>query len=319
MSSVRHARFDDFEAFAASVPGASLAATPLRPGPFFSATTELRLGDVVLQVGRNTPLMALGAVDPGTLWVVLPLGAAGTLRLDGREVGPGDVALHGPGAHVNGANSQDTGWALVALPSAAAEALLEPPRRSPLPRPGTHAVLRVDGDAWERAASLVRGAAAVAAEDPGVFAVAEARRGLRDELLEALRELLACRHGGTRTRPLPAPSERRRTLRAVEDLLRAEPGRAGSVEEVCATLRLPPSRLRAAVKASFAVDAELYLRLRRLALVRAALRPAGGEPRWAEVAQVAAAHGFRDMEAFTQEYHDLFGEDPALTFRLSAE
>jgi AraC family transcriptional regulator, ethanolamine operon transcriptional activator len=317
MPCVRQASFDDFEAFAASVPGASLAAAPLRPGAFSCATTEFGLGDVVLQVGRSTPWMSLGAVAPGFAWIGLPLGAAGTLRLNGREVGPGNVALYGPGADVDGANPQDTGWALVALPAAAAEVLLEPPRRSPLRRPGASAVLRAEGGAWERVASLVRRAAAVAAEEPGVFAVAEARRGLRDELLDALHGLLGSPPGGPRPRALPATPERRRLLRAVEDLLRAEPGRAGSAEEVCAALGVPPSRLRAAVGSSFGLSPDRYLRLRRLALARATLRSAE-EPRPASLEQVAAAHGFWDAGAFAREYHDLFGEAPTLGLRRGA-
>jgi AraC-like DNA-binding protein len=317
-SCIRQARFDDFEAFAASLPGASLAATPLRPGPFSSAVVELRLGEVVLQVGRTTAVTGLGGVAPDSAWILLPLGAAGAFRLEGQAVGPGEVGIYGPGAEHEGAVPHDsTRWALVTLPATAAEALLEPPRHSPLRRRGGHAVLRANPRAWARAASLVRTAAQVAADEPAVFGVAEARRGLRDELLEAMRELLDGPHGGARPRALPATPARRRTVRAVEDLLRADPCRAMSTEEVCIALGVPPSRLQAAIEASFAVSPDHYLRLRRLTLARAALRSA--EARWASVEQVAAAHGFWDAAVFRREYRDAFGEAPSLAFRRGAE
>src|SRR5918993_63828 len=115
------ASFADFEAFAASVPGYSLAAVPLRSGAFSSATTEFRLGDAVLQTGRSTPLVTAGGVDPGAACIALPLGRAGTLRLNGRAVGPGDVALYAPGANHVGSIPHDTAWALLTLPAPAAE------------------------------------------------------------------------------------------------------------------------------------------------------------------------------------------------------
>src|SRR3712207_9131520 len=100
---VLRARFDDFEAFAASVPGASVAATPLRPGPFSATTTELRLGDVVINIGCSTPLMAHGAVAPDAACVVLPLGEPDALVLNGRKVGPDYVGVYAPGAEHAGA------------------------------------------------------------------------------------------------------------------------------------------------------------------------------------------------------------------------
>src|SRR5829696_6874497 len=315
MPCVRRTRLRDFEAFAASVPGGSVAATPLRPAPFTAEISELRLGDVVLQTGRSTPLMVVGGVDPDAAWIVLPLGRAETLRLNGRAVGPGDVALYGPGADHDGANPHDTVRALLTLPGPAADALLEPPRRSPLRRPGAHAVLRTDPAAWRRAASLLKAASEAATADPEVFEAAEARRALRAEVLEALRGLLRAdpHGGGARPRALRATPARQRIVRAVEDHLRADPGRPAGTEDLCAALGVSPSRLRAAFVASFATSPDRYLRLRRLALARAALRSA--EPRWASVEQVVAAHGFWDAAAFARQYRDLFGEAPALASR----
>jgi AraC-like DNA-binding protein len=314
----RHVSFAECEEYAASVPAGSVVATPLRSAPFCAEIAELRLDDVVLRTGSRTPLMSTGGPDADSVWIVLPLGAPGTLMLQGRAVEPGDVAVYGPGATDDQANLRNTRWALVALPAKAAEALLEPRRGSPLRRPGASAVLRVDRKQWTRAASLARAASEVAAQDPEVFEVAEARRSLRAEVLEVLRGLLA---GGPRrgacARALPATPARRRIVMAVEDHIRADPGRPVDVEDLCAALGVSPSRLRSAFAASFSITPDQYLRLRRLALARAAMRSA--EPRWTSVEEVAAAHGFWDVGCFASEYHELFGEAPSATFRRSVE
>jgi hypothetical protein len=52
---IRQAGFRDFDTVAASVPGCSIVATPLRPGVFSAEAAELRLGDMVLQAWRSTP------------------------------------------------------------------------------------------------------------------------------------------------------------------------------------------------------------------------------------------------------------------------
>jgi hypothetical protein len=141
---VRRASFRDFEVCAGSVPAGSVVATPLRSASFFAEITKRRLGDVVLRTGRWTPLIGTGGPDAGSAWIMLPLGAPGTLRQIGRAVGPGDAVVYGPGASDDRANPRDTRWALVALPVAVAETLLQPPRRSLLRRPGASAVLCAD-------------------------------------------------------------------------------------------------------------------------------------------------------------------------------
>jgi transcriptional regulator GlxA family with amidase domain len=58
------------------------------------------------------------------------------------------------------------------------------------------------------------------------------------------------------------------------------------------------------------VDPERYLRMRRLAMARGALR--SGDRRWTSVEQVATAHGFPDPAAFGREYLQGFGHVPDL-------
>jgi AraC family ethanolamine operon transcriptional activator len=309
---VRTARFSDFEEFAGSFPATSLTATPLRAGAFRAETTCLGLGEIMLATGCITPLMALGGLAPDTAHILLPLRGRETLLLNGRTIGPHDIAVYGAGAVHDGANPADTSWARVTLAAESVHALLSPPRRSPIFRPGAHVMLRTDPEAWARVALLVREVAEVAAKDPEVFEVEEARRSLRASVLDAARELLEGPWGGAPPRLLRASRERGRIVRLVEDHLRADPGRPTGTADLCAALGLSPSRLRSAVTATFGMSPQRYLRLRRLAMARSALR--SGDPRWRSVREVALAHGFWHLERFARAYRDMFGEAPSATF-----
>jgi len=300
--------FNDFEKFAASVPATSIVATPLAPAPFSAELILLRLKELKLIVGHSTPLMFTGDLNTGSARIVLPLEQTEPFRLNGLVLRPGDVAVFGPGAGYDGACPTKANWASLVLPAATLDALLEVPPQSSLRRAGVHAVLRASQETWAEAASLVAAVSQVAVEDPQVFKVAEALRGLRADLLEVLRGLLATTHQTGAAKAHTTVPGRQLIVRGVEDKLRADPSRAQSTEDVCAAIGVTPSRLKLAIEVSFGVAPEHYLRLRRLAMARAALRMAGRHATVVE--QVAAAHGFRDVDSFVQEYRKGFGEAP---------
>jgi len=308
LPSSRQAVFGDFEEFAASVPGISIVATPLAPAPFSARLTLLKLRELELIVGHSTPLMFTGGLNTGSARIVLPLEQTETFRLNGLVVRPGDVAVFGPGAGCDGTWPTNANWASLVLPAATLPPLLEVPPHSPLRRVGAHSVLRASQETWAEVASLVTAAYQVAVEEPQVFMVAEAQCGLRADLLDALRGLLATTHQTGAAKAHTTVPGRQRIIRAVEDNLRADPGRAQSTKDVCTAIGVTPSRLRVAIETSFGVEPEHYLRLRRLAMARTAFRMADRHSTVVE--QVAAEHGFRDVDSFVQEYRKGFGDAP---------
>jgi hypothetical protein len=72
-----------------------VAATPLRPGPFSAEITSIGLGDVMLQVGRCTPVALLGTLDPRTARLVLPQGVLDGLIMNGVVAGPDEIGVYG--------------------------------------------------------------------------------------------------------------------------------------------------------------------------------------------------------------------------------
>jgi AraC-like DNA-binding protein len=303
-------RFSDFDALSDTLPGGLTMASPLRGGPFSLEVTGIDLGDVAVRTGRHSPLLVQGVVPDDTAWALLPLRYCGAFLLNGRPAVPDSVAVYGPGATHEGANHGDAHWALMALRLPVVERLLELPRGSPVARPGAHGMLICDPAAWRRAASLLRSAAEVAATDPEVFEVEEARRSLRASVLDASRDLLGGRPKEARYRPpRTAMPSLRRIVRAADDYLVAHPTRALDPAQVAAGLGVSDARLRAAFLAILGVSATRYLMVRRLLLTRAALRATDsrGEP----VERIAAAYGFWQLRRFERAYRALFGEMPA--------
>lgn len=282
---------------------------PLRGHPFFLRTCVLDLAGVRLQIGRGTPLAVLGAVPADMAWILLPLDGYRTLRLCGHAAGDYAVAAFGAAAEFEMANSQDSSWILVALPAADVGSVLTLPPRSSVLRPGRVASLRADAQAWTLASTLMQDAAEVMEQDPDVFHVEEACRSLRAAVLEACRDLLAGPAEGRTPRVLrPAPPSLRRIVRQADDYLAARPSRAAGTATLALALGVPEARLRLAFQAILGISAPKYLLVRRLVLVRMALR--SPERRWSSVEETAQAHGFWNRRSFERAYRLMFGEAP---------
>jgi AraC family ethanolamine operon transcriptional activator len=307
VAGVRRITLSDFDELPDALPGRVTAASPLRGGPFSMAVTGIDVGDVVLRIGRNTPLLVQGEVPDDMAWVALPFRSCGALLLNGRPSIPHALAVYGAGAMHEAATHGEATWALMALRTTVLERLLDLPARSPISRPGAHGMLVCDPAAWLRAASLLQAAADVAATDPEVFEVEEAQRALRASLLEISQELLAGPWGGERSRLLRSLPGRQTVVRAAEEYLRDDPRGAVTTVDLAAALGVSASRLRHAIRSTFGIGPQRYLRLRRLTLLRRALRTAGPDgplPR-----EAALAHGFWDLDRLACEYREIFSED----------
>jgi AraC family transcriptional regulator, ethanolamine operon transcriptional activator len=300
-------------ALATDLPCGPVRAVPLRRGPMAVHLIEIGLGDVLLQSGRSTPVALLGTLSRATVLLALPLDGREAMALNGRLLQPRCVAAFGAGAGYEAASPRDCAWATVVLPAAAAAgALLGRRRLPPALRPGAHALLRASPAAWARAEALARDACAVAAEDPGVFEVAEARRALRSAVLETADALLASpadEHEPGPTRQ--ARTAHRRLVRLVDDHVTAAPAWIAGVAELSGALGVSERQMREAFAGVLGVSPSRYMRLRRLVLVRAALRSPGRS--WPTVREAALAHGFWHLGRFSRFYRDAFGEPPSRT------
>jgi len=155
-----------------------------------------------------------------------------------------------------------------------------------------------------RAASLFQ-----AATDPEVFEGEEAHRSLWDSVLHATHELLFGVWGGSPSRALRGSTARHRIIRTAFEYLDADPRKPVSTADLCAAVGVSPARLRAAFLAASRVGPQRCLKLRRLAMVRAALRQA--HPHGSTLRDLALAHGFWHFRRFALDYQAMFGAAPS--------
>src|SRR3954463_6738496 len=184
-------KFHEPEEILAAVPGVVFQAVPLGNGPFEVSVTTLTQGNVALQVGHCTPLIGFAKAAPDRAVLQLPLDGLESLVLNGVAAQPRVFRAYGGGGEHLRANPRDSSYATLTLPAEAAEALLEPPGRLKLFRPGSQVVLPATPGTWARITRVVRAAAETAAATPEAFDAEQPRCALREALLHAARELVS--------------------------------------------------------------------------------------------------------------------------------
>jgi AraC-like DNA-binding protein len=296
--------FHAAEAFAAALQGADIEYVSLAAGRFQASLTRVDLPGLRLQRAIDAPHLTRGAIAPGELVLLMPLGPTAAATVNGRPIGAEDAYLLGPGSDIFAATSSELAWVGLSLTVATAESLgigvpapgqfLRLPgllARHPALGPGVRSMLSVG----EEGAAIARGSAAAAG------------------LAEDARALLASALGG----PLPGAGPQRavrrhlRLVRQADEALRGNLARPPRTEDICQALAVPERTLRAAFAAVHGISLHGYLRLRRLDLVRAWLLRT--PPRPGRVKAAALSHGFWHLGRFAAAYQARFGESPSCT------
>jgi len=96
-----------------------------------------------------------------------------------------------------------------------------------------------------------------------------------------------------------------------EDVLAAHPDRQLQMPELCAAIGVPERTLRMCCAEFLQMSPSCYARLRRLNLVRAALRRA--DLATEKVATIARRYGFSELGRFAAAYRTVFEEAPSAT------
>lgn len=290
--------------------GVLLEAVPIGGEPFEVDLTTIHLGDMSLHAGQSTPLMAFAKVAQDRAVLQLPIRNVDTLVLNGVACQRGVVGIYACRAELLRANPRPSSHAALILPFELIDKLLEPPPGSKFLQPAAYALFQAEPSVWTRYEQIVRAARATAIAVPDVFAAAQPRLALRDAVLHAAHDLVR-QERQTEIRVPRSSRARRRIVVAADEYLRAHMDRPIYTEELCDALAVSASSLAEAFRAVFVISPHRFLKLRRLSMVRAALRsPDGPAPL---VKSVALAHGFWHLGQFAHDYRETFGESPSET------
>src|SRR5262249_43246300 len=181
------------------------------------------------------------------------------------------------------------------------------PRR-PLIAPAAGRILRPTPSAAAQLRHLLAKACRVAETNPDIIAHPEAARALEQELIHALVDCLA---GDEAYGNLATTRHHAEIMGWLEEALAATDGRQPSVPELSAMIGVPERTLRQCCAELIGLSPSRYIRLRRLNMVRAALRRA--DPAIASVAEIAQRYQFSELGRFAVVYRTTFGESPSAT------
>jgi AraC-like DNA-binding protein len=152
-------------------------------------------------------------------------------------------------------------------------------------------------------------AAGQLAEDaPAVIAHPEAARGLEQALIEAM---IACLSTGEVGEDRSALRQHAAIMRRFHRVVDENPDQALFIPELCTAIGASERTLRVCCEEQLGVSPKRYLLLRRMHLVRRALRESG--PTATTVTEIATRYGFWQFGRFAGEYGSLFGELPSAT------
>ena len=161
--------------------------------------------------------------------------------------------------------------------------------------------------AMARLQRLQKAASDLAEYAPAVLAHSNAMRGLEQALIEAMMDCLGGEVEPDKAARRQHAAIMRRFDRVVEDHL-DEPL---YVPELCKEVGASMRTLLACCQAQLGMGPKHYLLLRRMHLVRRALRRSAAAD--TTVTEIAAQYGFWQFGRFAVEYKALFGESPSAT------
>jgi AraC-like DNA-binding protein len=165
-------------------------------------------------------------------------------------------------------------------------------------------------EALKHLRELHAAAVRTAVRHPRALVDPEAAHGLEQQLIHAVVECLA---GASIDTDTPSRRRHQNTMVCFEHLLRGDPERHLRIGEICATLGVSERLLRSLCAQHLGMGPVGYDRLRRMSLVRRALRREDRAK--ATVSAVARRYGFHSPGRFAVNYRAAFGASPSATLR----
>ena len=304
---------DDPSACPAVFPSADVELFPTAKGNFRAEIAQVGVNKLLLhRIHISLPEINTVAVKPGRRSIGFLTECNSSSLLDcGLEVRPGDMVINRSDV-VHQRSDADFHYGTVSAPSddlaAAAAAIIgrelpEKPYKSTI-RPPSALMLRL--------LNLHKSIGQLAHQTPDILELPEVTRALENGLTHILVRCLAEGHSLEQTN-----GDRRHDtiLARFVEFLEAHPHQPLYLAEICAAVGVAERTLRASCERHLGMGPIRYLTLRRMHLVRRALRHS--DPSAATVTQIVTDHGFWELGRFSAVYRALFGELPSDTLRQS--
>jgi AraC-like DNA-binding protein len=279
--------------------------------PFRARLTQVTLNVLRISAGEEQlPRIAFIATPGDMVRITLPMDRSPAPVRGGIATPEGGILTLGPGWQVHSRTHGSAHWGAISLPVNKLIHYVGTMTGAPFDTPAGVQRWRPAPSAWRHLRSLHAAAIRMAAHHPQALVDAEAAHGLEQQLIHAIVECLAESSADAASR-----SGRRHQdiMVGFERLLHAQSDRDIRIPEACASLGVSQRLLRSLCAEHLGMSPTGYNRLRRMSLVRYALRR--GEVAVASVSDVARQYGFHSPGRFAVNYRAVFGESPSATLR----
>jgi AraC-like DNA-binding protein len=302
------ATFTDPGDYQAGVAGASINLVLTGGGNFDGRLTWINLRRLRLVRGRETvPLIAFVEVAPEAVLIAFPTSREPSQTWGGVNLRPGDIVLLGPRERIHRRASKAGSWSFISLAREdfAAHAGMD------LISPKAAKILHPPPGAVAHLSRLHSQACRLAETKSELVTHQEVMRTVEHGLLNSLVNCLtaADAHGHA------AVGRRISIMARFEATLATHSNRKLGAGELCAAIGVSERTLEACCVEVLGMSPGSYARLRRLNLVRAALKRA--DPTITRVSELARRYGFSELGRFAVTYRTVFGETPSTTLRCN--
>ncbi|MET4041003.1 helix-turn-helix domain-containing protein [Bradyrhizobium sp. RT6a] len=306
--------FNDPAQYATSVRSAEIQIFPTTKGDFRAELTQVTLNELWMQrFAECLPRVHRGTISPGRQVYTFLTNEQPEVHSRGRLLSLGEMCVHDYDVqHVK--TSGDYRFGGVSLrPEALATTWRALVGSEFNPHKGAR-FIRPNSGLMSRFLNLHAIAGGLAKSAPDLFTQPEVAHAIEQHLLHALINCLAdCEASNIGTGLLRHGI----ILGRFEEYLEANPNTPLHLSEVCAAIGVAERTLRAACEEHLGMGPIRYLTLRRMHLVRHALRQAAPDAK--TVTQVATAHGFCELGRFAVAYRQMFDESPIATLRKTPD
>jgi AraC-like DNA-binding protein len=307
------AKFIDADDYQANIRGAKVNIVFSSQRNFEARLTWVEFRQLHLLRGQeNLPRVAHLAFSPDLIVVAFPLTHDPPQVCNGIELRPGDIILHGQGETVHRLTRGPSRWGSISLTARHLASWGTTLTGLDLAAPAVARILRPSCPDVTRLRSLHVKACRLAETKPKLLAHPEVSRAIEQNLLHVLVECLT----SNEVREYSGPERFHMTImERCEEVLARYSEQQLQIPKLCEVIGVSERTLRTCCEKFLGMNPTQYIRLQRLARVRAALRHADSST--ATVADLARHFGFWELGRFAGLYQSVFGELPSATLRLA--
>jgi AraC-like DNA-binding protein len=263
----------------------------------------------LLHCAEDFPRIAYLGLESRLVFVTFAAGSGPFPRCDGTELQPENIILHRRGQRLHQTTSGPSNWSAIAIDPTRLDDYVQVLSGKPLCAPQGQ-VLRAPQRDVARLRRLHAQACRLAETNAKMLAHPEVARAVEQGLIEAL---VTCLSAAKAQEMRAAKRHHIAIMARFEEVLAEHPSRPLRISELCELIGVSRPTLRSCCADFLGVGPSRYLLLRRLKLVRIALRDA--DPDTASVAQLARRYGFMQRGRFAGVYQAAFGEIPSATLQ----